>query len=705
MSVAEALFRLLRHTGLRAVPAGTNAWRIERAPNRADRRTRPSGTTESIKSVVSSPIIVTATKRDLQLGSVPDAVAVIALDPVDAVQPQNGTGYVAETVDGVSLAGLGPGRNRLFLRGVADSAFGGVSQSTVAIVFDETRLTYEAPDPDIRLVDVSKVEVLKGPQGSLYGTGALGGVYHIVSNRPGLEQSQFIASVGGGLVADGGVSSSSSAIVNLPVLPGTAAVRMVAYADQSAGWIDTGNLQDTNRSSVVGLRAALGIEPGNRWRVDASGLAQWINSRDSSYVYSPANYSRPAQLREPQDNDLIHGALSLTHKGALDLTLSTGYTHHAVDDAYDATLGAAGLGVADPQRLIDTATYSVWDSEARLTNSSGPINWLIGLSHLEARHRGAQQLQGTGGSIVVDAIDRTSLETALFGEASGMLVPRVQLSLGLRASRNSLEEELTAFAQPVDYAHSRWALTPSAALAYTAGTDSIAYVRYGSAFRQGGISSSASGASVPLDGDELATLESGWRQRFGLVTTSLDLYHSWWSSIQSDRLLPGGIIATINAGTGAITGAELSAMMSPLHGWSVAVGTSLQSALLVRNDTGLLLDDRRLPVVPSLSSRFEIARKITLRQWDLNADLRLNYVGPARLSFDTVLDRSMGDTLSSSMGISAARGALALSFKLDNVFGARSDSFAYGNPLRIFTARQYVPQAPTSFRFTLSYRH
>ena len=687
------------------MPVGGNAWRIERSPAKLAKRVARSGSLASFTSAVASPIIVTATKRDLQLGSVPDAVSVIALDPMNTVQPQNGTGYVADRVDGVSLAGQNPGRNRLFLRGVADSAFGGVSQSTVAIVFDDTRLTYEAPDPDIRLVDVSKVEVLKGPQGSLYGSGALGGVYHIVSNRPEIGQFHFIASLGGGHVADGGASSSGSAMVNLPVVPGTAALRLVAYADQSAGWIDTGNLRDTNRSSVIGLRAALGVEPGNGWRVDANGLAQWANSRDSSYVYLPASYSRPAQLPEPQDNDLIHGALSLTHRGALDLTLSTGYTHQAVDDSYDATQGAAGLGVADPQRLIDAATYTVWDSEARLTNSSGPINWLIGLSHLEARHRGAQQLQGTGGSAVVDAIDRTSLETALFGEASGMLVPRVQLSLGLRASRNSLEEELTTFAQPADYAHSRWALTPSVAIAYKAATDGIAYVRYGSAFRQGGISSNISGASVPLDGDELATLESGWRQRFGPITTNLDLYHSWWSSIQSDRLLPGGIIETINAGTGAISGAELSATLNPRHGWSVAVGASLQSALLVRNDTGVLLDDRRLPVVPSWSSRFEIARRITLGRWDLNGNLRLNYVGPARLSFDPALDRPMGNTLTTSMGISATRGVLAVSFKLDNLFGARGDSFAYGNPLRIFAARQYVPQAPTSFRFTLSYRH
>src|SRR5690606_14816127 len=99
---------------------------------------------------------------------------------------------------------LGPGRNRLFLRGVADSPFSGESQSTVAVVLDEARVTYSAPDPDIRLVDVERVEVLKGPQGSYYGTGTLGGIYHIVTRRAQVDKTSLALSANVESVAHGG---------------------------------------------------------------------------------------------------------------------------------------------------------------------------------------------------------------------------------------------------------------------------------------------------------------------------------------------------------------------------------------------------------------------------------------------------------------------------------------------------------------------
>ena len=276
------------------------------------------------------------------------------------------------------------------------------------------------------------------------------------------------------------------------------------------------------------------------------------------------------------------------------------------------------------------------------------------------------------------------------------------LSLGLRASRNSLEEELTTFAQPADYTHSRWALTPSVALAYKAGADSIVYVRYGSAFRQGGISADASGN--PCRSMEMNSQPS--KAVGDNVSAGIDQPGNLPFVVEQHpvrSLIAGGIIETINAGTGAISGAEMSIKLNR-HGWSVAAGTSLQSALLVRNETGLLLDDRRLPVVPNWTSRLDIARKFSYGEWDLSADFRLNYMGPARLSFDPALDRPMGNTLAAAASISATRGAFGLSINLDNVLGARGDRFAYGNPLRIFTMQQYVPQAPATFRLTLSYR-
>jgi len=79
---------------------------------------------------------------------------------------------------------LGTGRNKIFIRGVADSSFNGPSQSIVGQYLGDVRLTFNAPDPDLELYDIARVEVLEGPQGTLYGAGSLGGVVRVCPARP-----------------------------------------------------------------------------------------------------------------------------------------------------------------------------------------------------------------------------------------------------------------------------------------------------------------------------------------------------------------------------------------------------------------------------------------------------------------------------------------------------------------------------------------
>jgi len=142
---------------------------------------------------------------------------------------------IAASVDGLTLTNEGAGRNRQFIRGVADSPFSGTSQSTVAIQLNDARVAYDAPDPDLRLVDVDRVEILKGPQGPLYGSGALGGVYHIVTNPPQLDRFSGLAEIHGQSVAGGDAGGGGQAVANLPVVKDRLALRAVIYREQDIG--------------------------------------------------------------------------------------------------------------------------------------------------------------------------------------------------------------------------------------------------------------------------------------------------------------------------------------------------------------------------------------------------------------------------------------------------------------------------------------
>ncbi len=94
-------------------------------------------------------------------------------------------------VSGMTVTNLGPGRNKILLRGISDGVFTGLTQSTVGLYLDLTPITYSAPDPDLKLIDIDRVEVLRGPQGTLYGTGPIGGVVRIVTRRPELGREDL----------------------------------------------------------------------------------------------------------------------------------------------------------------------------------------------------------------------------------------------------------------------------------------------------------------------------------------------------------------------------------------------------------------------------------------------------------------------------------------------------------------------------------
>lgn len=699
-TIGEALALLLAGSDHVARHAGGNSWRIERRQARA---TPPAPPVVRPREPQQPPaeIIVTATKRETALDRVPLAISIVTPELAGARAAASGTADIAGAVEGLSLTGLGPGRNRMFLRGIADSAFNGESQATVAVLFDGSRLTYSAPDPDIRLVDVARVEVIKGPQGSLYGTGALGGIYQIIPNAP--DTGRFSATVAGGLTGleGGGTGSDASAVLNLPLANGRAALRLVGYASNEPGWIDTGDRRNSNRTIVTGARAALGAEVGG-WKLDLSGLLQFIGARDSQYVYAPGARNRPSQYSEPHDNDVRHVAARAKRNGAVDIELLTSMTWHEVGDTLDATIGADQFGLPDPRLLTDERQYRLFDNELRLSANSGDIRWLVGLSHVRATQDLVTSLTSANASLLIDDDRRTTTDLALFGDIGLPIAPTLDLDLGGRLFHARTAEARQTPSTSVSERISRTGFTPSAAISWRPRPDRMIFLRYGSAVRQGGSDINASGSLSVFDGDELATIEAGWRETLGHGHVEAGVWYSWWDDVQSDVLGSDGLIETRDAGKAQIVGVEASAAFDLGAGWRLDAGANFTSARLVRNDLGTALDDRRLPVVPRYVLRGAIAHDFRLGSRDASLAFKLRYVGPARLSFDSAIDRPMGKLIESRLESRMQLGPFALIVAIDNLFGEDGDSFAFGNALRARSLRQYIPLAPRHFSVGLS---
>ncbi|OCC25557.1 TonB-dependent receptor [Croceicoccus estronivorus] len=691
MSVEAALARLLAGSGYVARRVGENAWRIEREA-RAKQPVAPT----TVNPVLDQPIVVTAAKRGQILADLPMGVTVVSLDSMHRVDPRGGTVWLAGEMEGLSLTGLGPGRNRMFVRGVADSAFNGESQSTVAVLLDDARLTYSAPDPDIRLIDVDRVEVLKGPQGSLYGTGALGGIYHIVTRRAELDETSLDMSAGAETVAHGGAGYSVSAVANLPLVAGAAALRLVGYHAREPGWVDTGTRADANSGRVLGARAGLGLVPGDGWRADVTAFAQWLEADDSQYVYSPEAYVRPGQIAEPHDNDLRHLSARIGREGGkLNIVMNSAITWHEVSDTMDATIGADAFGLTNPQVLDDQREYRVWDSEVRLSGAWGHLQWLGGLSHVEARQSNLWTLSAAATSLALVDDRRVSSETALFGDVTLPLTSRVSLDVGARLFRSVVEETRVLADNTVTHELRRNGMTPSLALSWRPHGGRLIYVRYGSALRQGGADIGTGGDLDVLKSDELATIEAGWREQLpGGASLDIGVHWSWWENVQSDTLRSDGLIETVNAGNAQIMGAEI-AFEQPLgSGWKLAAGATYERARLLKNALGYEIEDRHLPVVPDYTVRGALSHDFSIGDADASFHLSMRYIGPARLSFDPLLDRPMGRILESKVEVTAQWAGCDFALAGENLFNRRDDSFAFGNPLRFATMRQYTPQSP-----------
>ena len=706
MEAGEALNRMTARSGLRAERVGPSTWRL--VPD-----AKPSVSTRSPKPAPPPPdIVVTGRKLAEQLSRVPAPVAVY--EPDGAGRPQGARADahdVARAVEGLSLTNLGPGRDRPFIRGIADSPFNGFSQSTVSLIIDNARVTYDAPEPGLRLADVARVEILKGPQGPLYGTGALGGVLRVVTNRPVLGAADASADIGFGIVHAGGPGADATVMANLPLIGNSAAIRLVAYSATQGGWVDdAGGRRDVNASLTSGGRAAVRVAPAAGWTVDFGGAIQRILQRDSQYVDRDAeDLARSARVPEPS-----RGLFRLAHVtvegpvGELRLTAASSHAWQDRTDVFDASASAAALGRPDVSTYRDRRAHRVFDQEVRIASAPNRrVPWLVGASYLSATTRATGDLRG------VDAADapffflhRAVSETAIFVDASTSLVGRLRLGAGGRLFRATTDDErLEQGGAPAAKAKAKVGFTPSASLTFAIAPDRLVYLRFGSAFRPGGLDP-ANLRSGRYDADEVRSLDIGTRLVLadGLLSFSGGAFRTTWSNVQSDYLQEDGLVATRNAGDALIVGAELSAEWRP-GGWRLRAGAVAQRSRLERGVDGADLPrDPRLPVVPDLTARLEASRTIEIAGSRLDLNVAANYVGRSRLSFDTGLDRSMGGYAAVRAGASTSVGGLELRLHVDNLLDARADTFAFGNPFRVRSEREYTPLRPRSIRLGLAHR-
>ena len=326
-------------------------------------------------------IVVTATKRSEALQDVPVAITAITAADIEARGFTNYSDYI-NTVPNMFMQDLGPGAGtRIYIRGLV--AEGG-SGFPVATYFGEavtSVLTNNGGFANLRLVDIDRVEVLRGPQGTLFGANSLAGVLRIVPNAPDLNDFQVNVDARGWSTAhsDNG-SEHFEGVINLPIISDRLAARLVAYQDHIAGFLDNvvpaaapfdysagfgapaGTLvipghaaftrKDINSEDTWGARGAVTWKPTDSLHLDLSYVAQEVRLNSEAgaqpaygdyVIQRPLDlYGRGEQLEEQRIGQFVFGY----DWSAVSLTSATAYTRleRYQDEDIGFLAAAAGLG-------------------------------------------------------------------------------------------------------------------------------------------------------------------------------------------------------------------------------------------------------------------------------------------------------------------------------------------------------------------------
>jgi len=400
-------------------------------------------------------VVVTATKRSEALQDVPLSVSALSAEQIQTRGFSKFSDYI-NTIPGVYFQDGGVGNSTIHIRGATESGVG----STVATYFGEALtsvLTNHGGKPNLRLVDIDQVEVLRGPQGTLFGADALAGVLRILPAPPDLNRTEVKTGARGWTTAHSGDGSYHvEGVLNLPLLPSQLAVRWVAYKDDIAGYIDNvvpaqpsvdygdgfglppGTVatpaiaafkkKDINREQTWGTRLSARWQPTEQLRVDLNYTLQDARLESEPFTDPAAG---PYEQRRALDAYQAGGYGERTTIG----TVTANYSWDTVSltsisnwmrmkrftDQDISFLAAASFGVAIPWSLRDRSLGRVFTQEVRLqSRGENRLQWTLGAFYL---HQEADLSQ-----FVPDYSCPQCLPTVLYGQTFAFNVPTGKFS-------------------------------------------------------------------------------------------------------------------------------------------------------------------------------------------------------------------------------------------------------------------------------------
>jgi len=425
-----------------ALAVATPAWaqtaeQTQPTPEQQQARGQAENQELSTEEAQGGLIIVTATKRASTVQDVPFS---INAQTQEDIQRSNATTLedLSRNVADLTVQNLGPGQSQVSVRGVSAGQIvrdqPGVKEQ-VGVYLDESVISLSLFTPDLDLFDLNRVETLRGPQGTLFGSGSVGGTIRYITNQPKIGKFEGLVEGNVNTVKDGDIGGDAKGAVNIPI-GDTLAARGVAYYTKYAGFIDAigpAGGKNINDGKRYGGRFSILWEPNDRTRIVPRVVYQKVSvdgfnrEEDYNFYYNqfitpphpggPGERTQYLKLREKFTDKTWLADLTSSHDfGPVNLTAISSYIKRDILVSRDASALTGSVGIDPlaccvnpdvanlPSNLRDTTDLKQWTHEIRLASTgSGPFQWLVGGFHSKVDRTYAQRLPTPGYDAFIDA--------------------------------------------------------------------------------------------------------------------------------------------------------------------------------------------------------------------------------------------------------------------------------------------------------------
>ena len=593
-------------------------------------------------------LVVTARKRTESVLDVPMSINVVGEQAMKNMGAETYTDLLG-SVPSLTAYQNGPGRTRLSIRGINNG--GGndndtQNQETVGIYIDEIPISMGALNPELALFDLERVEVLRGPQGTLYGAGSMTGTVRMITHRPNVTEFEGKVDVGLSTVSHGGEGYSMKGLVNVPIITDRVAVRASVYYTQTPGYIDnvlTGE-KDVNDGLARGGRVEARFKVTDDFTADLSYFKHNYKDggRPEDLVRVPG-LGRDYPSPDGYSDDLSVYNLTLNYDlGFANLVSSTSYFDRTVVNMRSLD-GLLALFPVKPSPLIDTTDSEFYAQEIRLASQSdGPFSWVVGAyaDKKKIHYLNTIPVPGFDAAMGINSndfgaptdnpywgYDDLEVKTyAFFGELTYEW-NKLSVTGGLRYFNWEQDYKLYASgflngaipSDPPRRKSKEDGFNPKLNISYDVTDDVLVYAQAARGFRYGGTNTpvpkdvcAAELADFQRNGedpnvfeaDKLWNYELGGKGTFanGRVMVSGAYFHLVWDDMQTQRALDCGFGFRENVGGAVSDGVELEVSANPLDGLTLTAGGAYINSRL-SNDVANLKAKKgdKAPFVPELS--------------------------------------------------------------------------------------------------------